>query len=353
MTTDELIRDIKKDLRASMNGILSAQMRNVGMPYKLVFGVELPRLQTIAAGYQPNRQLAQALWNQSIRECKILAAMLMPRNEMLPEMAEIWVDEIPAPEIAQMLCMYCLSKEKWAAEKALEYSPDFIDINMGCPAPKVASSGGGALLMKNPVLAAEIVRAVADASTVPVTVKMRSGWDDNNINAVELAKRCEQAGAAAITVHGRTKVQMYAPPVNRNIIKQVKDAVSIPVIGNGDVIDGVSAAKMMEETGCDMVMVGRGALGRPWVFAEINAYLDHEVILPEPPVAQKMAVMLKHIEKICQYKGEFVGIREARKHAAWYTKGLHGAANYRARIGLISSIEELQQIALELIEQSI
>ena len=240
-----------------------------------------------------------------------------------------------------------------AAEKALAYSPDFIDINMGCPAPKVASSGGGALLMKSPALAADIVREVVKASTVPVTVKMRAGWDDNNINAVELAKMCEDAGASAITVHGRTKVQMYAPPVNRNIIKQVKDAVSIPVIGNGDVIDGASAAKMMEETGCDMVMVGRGALGRPWVFAEINAYLDHEVILPEPPVAQKMAVMLKHIEKICQYKGEFVGIREARKHAAWYTKGLHGAANYRARIGLISSIEELQQIALELVEQNL
>ena len=240
-----------------------------------------------------------------------------------------------------------------AAEKALEYFPDFIDINMGCPAPKVASSGGGALLMKSPVLAAQIVEAVAKVSTVPVTVKMRSGWDDSTINAVELAKRCEQAGAAAITVHGRTKVQMYAPPVNVDIIKQVKNAVSVPVIGNGDITDGKSAAKMLEETGCDMVMVGRGALGRPWVFSEINAYLNHEVILPEPTVVQKMHVMLKHIEKICEYKGERVGIREARKHAAWYTKGLHGAANYRARIGLISSIEELQQIALELIEQNI
>ena len=239
-----------------------------------------------------------------------------------------------------------------AAKKALEYNPDFIDINMGCPAPKVASSGGGALLMKDPVLAASIVKAVAEVSTVPVTVKMRSGWDDNNINAVELAKRCEDAGAAAITVHGRTKVQMYAPPVNTDIIRQVKQAVSIPVIGNGDVVDGISAARLMEETGCDMVMVGRGALGRPWVFSQINAYLDHEVILPDPPVVERMRVMLKHIEALCQYKGERVGIREARKHAAWYTKGLHGAANYRARIGLISSIEELQQIALELIEQN-
>ena len=239
-----------------------------------------------------------------------------------------------------------------AAKKALEYNPDFIDINMGCPAPKVASSGGGALLMKDPVLAADIVKAVAEVSTVPVTVKMRSGWDANHINAVELAKRCEAAGAAAITVHGRTKEQMYAPPVNTDIIRQVKQAVSIPVIGNGDVIDGISAARLMEETGCDMVIVGRGALGRPWVFSQINAYLDHEVILPDPPVIERMRVMLKHIEALCQYKGERVGIREARKHAAWYTKGLHGAANYRARIGLISSIEELQQIALELIEQN-
>ena len=239
-----------------------------------------------------------------------------------------------------------------AAKKALEFNPDFIDINMGCPAPKVASSGGGALLMKNPLLAADIVKAVVEASTVPVTVKMRSGWDDNNINAVELAKRCEDAGAAAITVHGRTKVQMYAPPVNTDIIKQVKAAVKIPVIGNGDVIDGPSAAKLMEETGCDMVMIGRGALGRPWVFSQINAYLEHEVLLPEPNVTEKMFVMLKHIEKLCEYKGERVGIREARKHAAWYTKGLHGAANYRARIGLINSVEELRQIALELIEQN-
>lgn len=240
-----------------------------------------------------------------------------------------------------------------AAQKALKYSPDFIDINMGCPAPKVASSGGGALLMKDPVLAAKIVKAVTEVSTVPVTVKMRSGWDFNNINAVELAKRCEDAGASLITVHGRTKVQMYAPPVNTDIIRLVKQAVSVPVVGNGDVVDGKSAAELMEKTGCDMVMIGRGALGRPWVFSQINAYLDHEVILPEPPVVERMRVMLRHIETLCEYKGERVGIREARKHAAWYTKGLHGAANYRSRIGLINSVDELRQIALELIEQNV
>jgi nifR3 family TIM-barrel protein len=239
-----------------------------------------------------------------------------------------------------------------AAEKALEFAPQFIDINMGCPAPKVAASGGGALLMKNPVLAEEIVKQIVAATTLPVTVKMRAGWDDNTINAVELAQRCENAGAAAITVHGRTKVQMYSPPVNTDIIKAVKKAVKVPVIGNGDVTDGKSAAKMLEETNCDLVMVGRGALGRPWVFKQINAYLEHERILPEPPVIERMLIMLKHIEKLCEYKGERVGIREARKHAAWYTKGLRGAAEYRAKMSSIESMDDLKYIAGEFIELS-
>lgn len=239
-----------------------------------------------------------------------------------------------------------------AAVKTLEFEPQFIDINMGCPAPKVAASGGGALLMKSPELAERIVKEVVNAVTIPVTVKMRSGWDDNTINAVELAKRCENAGASAITVHGRTKIQMYSPPVNIDIIREVKQAVKIPVIGNGDIIDGKSAAKMLEETGCDLVMVGRGALGRPWVFKQINAYLEHERILPEPPVIERMLIMLKHIEKLCEYKGERVGIREARKHAAWYTKGLRGAAEYRAKMSSIESFDDLKNIAGEFIELS-
>ena len=239
-----------------------------------------------------------------------------------------------------------------AAVKTLEFEPQFIDINMGCPAPKVAASGGGALLMKSPELAERIVKEVVNAVNIPVTVKMRSGWDDNTINAVELAKRCENAGAKAITVHGRTKIQMYSPPVNIDIIREVKKAVSVPVIGNGDIIDGKSAAKMLEDTGCDLVMVGRGALGRPWVFKQINAYLEHERILPEPPVIERMLIMLKHIEKLCLYKGERVGIREARKHAAWYTKGLRGAAEYRAKMSSIESFDDLKYIAGEFIELS-
>lgn len=240
-----------------------------------------------------------------------------------------------------------------AAVKTLEFEPEFIDINMGCPAPKVAASGGGALLMKSPELAERIVKEVVNAVDIPVTVKMRSGWDDNTINAVELAKRCEDAGVSAITVHGRTKVQMYSPPVNIDIIREVKNAVKVPVIGNGDIIDGKSAAKMLEETGCDLVMVGRGALGRPWVFKQINAYLEHERILPEPPVIERMLIMLKHIEKLCEYKGERVGIREARKHAAWYTKGLRGAAEYRAKMSSIESFDDLKNIAGEFIELSL
>lgn len=230
----------------------------------------------------------------------------------------------------------------------MESKPEIIDINMGCPAPKIAGNGGGASLMKNPQLAEDIVRGVVKASPVPVTVKIRTGWDFDSVNAVELAKRAENAGAAAITVHGRTKSQMYAPPVNREIIAEVKRAVSIPVIGNGDITDGFSAAKMLEETNCDLVMVGRGALGRPWVFSQINAYLEHGRILPEPPVAERMRVMVNHIKTICEYKGEYVGLREARKHAAWYTKGLHGAAEYRREIGSLSSIEQLEEIAYKI-----
>ncbi len=237
-----------------------------------------------------------------------------------------------------------------ATEKALQSAPDFIDINMGCPAPKVVCGGSGAAMMKNPENAAKVTAAVVKAAgTVPVTVKMRAGWEKDSINAVELAKMCEAAGAAAITVHGRTRAQMYAPPVNFGIIRAVREAVRIPVIGNGDVTDGLSAARLLEETGCAMVLVGRGSLGRPWVFSQINAYLDHGALLPEPPVSECMRVMLSHVQKICEYKGENIGIREARKHAAWYVRDMNGAAKFRARLSVVCSLEELTGIAYEIV----
>ncbi len=232
--------------------------------------------------------------------------------------------------------------------RVMESKPEIIDINMGCPAPKIAGNGGGAALGKNPKLAEEIVKAVVDASPVPVTVKIRMGWDFDNITAVEMAKRAENAGASAVTIHGRTRSQMYSPPVDHEIIAEVKRAVSIPVIGNGDIVDGISASKMFEDTNCDLVMIGRGALGRPWVFSQVNAYLEHERIIPEPPVTERMLVMLKHIEKLCEYKGDYVGMREARKHAGWYTKGLKGAAKYRQELGTIENMDTLKEIAYKI-----
>lgn len=236
-----------------------------------------------------------------------------------------------------------------SVKTVLGVHPQFVDINMGCPAPKIAGNGGGASLMRNPELAEQIVAAVKKAcGEIPVTVKIRAGWDFDTINAVEMAKRAENAGAAAVTVHGRTRQQMYAPPVNHEIIAEVKKAVSIPVVGNGDITDGISAAKMLEDTNCDFLMVGRGALGRPWVFQQINAYLNEGRILPEPPVSERMRVMLNHIQMLCTYKGERVGIREARKHATWYTKGIRDAAQFRRELGMLESIAQLEEIAYQI-----
>lgn len=240
-----------------------------------------------------------------------------------------------------------------AAIKAQEFcKPDFIDINMGCPAPKISGNGGGSALLKNPKLAGEIVKCVKDAISVPLTVKIRIGWDNDNLNAVEMAEICEYNGADAITVHGRTKQQMYAPPVNTDMIAKVKKAVSIPVIGNGDVVDGVSAAKMLSDTGCDFLMVGRAALGAPWIFSQINSYLDNGSLLPEPTIEEKMNIMLSHIEKLCEYKGDYIGMREARKHASWYIKGMRGAAGMRQEIGKLENFSQLRSLAQKVIEAS-
>lgn len=239
-----------------------------------------------------------------------------------------------------------------SARACLDYNPEVIDINMGCPAPKIAGNGGGSALLKTPDLAEEIMKSVKNAVDIPVTVKIRLGWDKDSINCIDMAQRAERAGMSAVTLHGRTRQQMYAPPVDLSMIAEVKKNISIPLIGNGDITDGISAARMLEETGCDYLMVGRGALGRPWVFSQINAYLQNGIILPEPPVSERMLVMIKHIKLICEYKGERVGIREARKHAAWYIKGIKGAAAYRQQVGALESIEQLEEMAFRIVREN-
>lgn len=234
-----------------------------------------------------------------------------------------------------------------AAQIALEYGPDVIDINMGCPAPKVTSGGAGSALMRTPELAGRIIESVASAVDVPVTVKIRRGWDERSENAVKIAKIAESCGAKAITVHGRTRAQQYAPPVDLGTIAAVKAAVKIPVIGNGDVRSASDAERMIKATGCDLVMIGRGALGAPWIFRSIESYLKNGTLLPEPGPAERMKTMLRHIKLICEIKGERAAMLEARKHAAWYMSGLRGAAALRAQACAMKTYADAEALARE------
>ena len=228
-----------------------------------------------------------------------------------------------------------------AAERAMASRPDVIDLNMGCPAPKIAGNHCGSALMREPELCHRLVAAVADAVPVPVTAKIRKGYSAAECNAVEVALACEAGGAAAVTVHGRTRDQMYAPPVDWDVIRDVKRAVRIPVIGNGDVVTARDAAALYEHTGCDLVMVGRGALGAPWVFSQIEAYLAHGTLLPDPPVSKRMEILLRQARAAVERKGERGAMLEMRKHAGWYMRGLKGAAGFRGEAGRIATLDDL------------
>ena len=217
------------------------------------------------------------------------------------------------------------------------------DINMGCPVPKIVKNGEGSALMKNPDLVYDLVAAAVKNTSKPVTVKIRAGWDEESVNAVEVARAVSAAGASAVAVHGRTREQYYSGKADWSVIAAVKRAVNIPVIGNGDVTDAASGIRMMEETGCDFVMVGRGALGNPWIFSELTAAWRGEPLPPPPTKEEKKAMMIRHFNDILELKGEYVAVREMRKHVGWYLKGVHGAAAFRGKINGINSADELRR----------
>ena len=229
-----------------------------------------------------------------------------------------------------------------AVKIALKYNPDIIDINAGCPVNKVVKTGAGSALMKNPKLFGEVVKStVESAGETPVTVKIRTGWDDNSINCIEIARIAEDSGVSAITVHGRTRTQFYSGKADWNMIAEVKQAVNIPVIGNGDVDSAESATQMYKQTNCDLVMIGRAALGKPWVFSGV-----------EPPFQEKMQVMREHIELAVSLKGEYIAMRESRKHAAWYIKGIRNAAAIRHKCMQLTTLDDLYRLIEEIEENN-
>lgn len=231
----------------------------------------------------------------------------------------------------------------YAAEKLAERNNFSLNINMGCPVPKVVRNGDGSALMKDPDLVYDVVRAVADKAGKPVSVKFRKGFDDDHINAVEIAKACEAAGAAAVIVHGRTREQYYSGTADWSIIRQVKEAVDIPVIGNGDVFTGADGVRMMKETGCDLVMVARGAQGNPWIFRELMAAWRGEPEPEKPSASEVREMMYQHLDQLVELKGEYAAVREMRKHIAWYTKGRKNGASIRKAVNQIESARQMKE----------
>ena len=270
----------------------------------------------------------------------IIAKAILYHNKNTEELMQIHPDEGPVslqlfgsdPDIVSEMA------------KRIEERPFAVmDLNMGCPVPKVVNNGEGSALMKNPLLAGKIIEKTAKAIQKPLTVKIRKGFDDAHVNAVEMAKIAQESGAAAVAVHGRTREQYYSGTADWDIITQVKQAVKIPVIGNGDVVDAASALRLFEQTGCDGIMVGRGAQGNPWIFREILAALEDREIPARPNRRELYEMIFRHAQLSCTYKGEYITVREMRKHLAWYTTGLPHAAALRRQINSMETMEELME----------
>ncbi len=228
---------------------------------------------------------------------------------------------------------------------------DILDINMGCPVPKVVNNGEGSALMKHPILAGQIIEAMAKATSRPVTVKIRKGFDDEHVNAPEMAYIAQESGAAAVAVHGRTREQYYSGKADWSIIRKVKETVSIPVIGNGDILTAADAVRMRDETGCDGFMIARGAQGNPWIFRQILHEWETGEPLAKPPAKEMAEMMLRHAKMQIEFKGEYVGIREMRKHAAWYTAGYHGASHLRRALSEVESYDQLEELMGHFLEK--
>lgn len=275
----------------------------------------------------------------------VSAKAIMYHNKNTNDLMEIHPEEMPAslqlfgsdPDIISEMA------------KRIEERPfAILDINMGCPVPKVVNNGEGSALMKDPLLVGKIVEKTVRAIQKPVTIKIRKGFDEGHSNAVEIARIAQESGAKAVTVHGRTREQYYEGKADWNIIREVKEAVTIPVIGNGDVFHSKDAENMQKLTNCDGVAIGRGARGNPFIFREINAYLDHGQELPKPPFEEVKELIFRHLQLQCQYKGEYTAVREMRKHIAWYTTGYPHSARLRQRVNEIESLEELKEFLISI-----
>ena len=234
-----------------------------------------------------------------------------------------------------------------------QYPNEILDINMGCPAPKVIKNGDGSALMRNPKLAAEVLTAVVKNSEKPVTLKIRKGWDDDSVNAVEIAKIAEECGISALAIHGRTREQFYSGKADWDIIAEIKQAINIPVIGNGDVFEVEDAVNMLEKTKCDAIMIGRGAQGNPWIFNRINHYMKTGEILPEPTLEEKITTAIRHMNLAVAEHGDYVAVREMRKHIGWYLKGLKNSAKYRDQINKITDYKEVIAMLEEYVQHSL